>query len=56
MMTVIKVRDRAEQLRRRPRLVSASAGTVAMKADAAELARDGIEMGSDDVDVAPSNR
>ena len=43
MFTVVKVRDRLQSYDR-PWLVSAPPGTVALKASAAELARDGIDV------------
>jgi hypothetical protein len=54
MMTVIKVRDRLKSYDEDPGWYQHPPGTVAMKARAAELARDGIEIGSDE--IGPSNR
>jgi FtsP/CotA-like multicopper oxidase with cupredoxin domain len=54
MMTVIKVRDRLKSYDEDPAWYQHPAGTVAMKASEAELARDGIEIVSDG--SAPNSR
>ena len=54
MMTVIKVRDRLKSYDEDPGWYQHPAGTVAMKASDAELARDGIEIVSDG--IAPNSR
>jgi hypothetical protein len=54
MMTVVKVRDRLKSYDEDPGWYQHPAGTVAMKASDAELARDGIEIASDG--NAPNSR
>jgi manganese oxidase len=55
MMTLLKVRDRLKSYDEDPGWYDHPAGTVAMKASEADLARDGIDANENAVSVPPAN-